>query len=1374
MKRYALLTLISLVMSLFISFGPWSNLYAQVNEGEGDILGLIEKGAVDYKNKKYMLALQKYEEAMAFIENTRIKEPENKRILLLKELLENKIRECKSEINKIEQEIDSEFSCKEKLKEVYRLIDSADKDKNEKRFYVALKKYNQAKKKINSILDENPQHREAKLLLNLIEKKEISGRDQMSRLDKGRAKEIAFQKKINEIMAILEKASQDSESQRYLIALKKYSRALKMTENIEKEFPEMKGRISITREMLEDELKECQEKIDRLEREIRVELKEKPSLKEPFIKPPLAEEKKKVKPAPEELQKERVIPFDILHQEEIIGFLLWQRVPKIPSLAVSARRWKKISLRRYVTKMNKKIKEFIVSSRNSGRRESEKAYLANSKRRSNIARGLKDFINSIKRRIQDIRNLRKAKPEKPKILKVPSREEQRIPEEKEREDFEIAEKEIETPSVIAKPPEEEQPIPEEKEREDFEIAEKEIETPSVIAKPPKEIKGEWIEPKKKVPTGYDFSDYQSSPDIIFHFEDMEFKFDEPCMQRGDDIWVPVNEFTQRLGLTYLNLSDTSIIIIGYDGTPLEMNLGEREALVNKKPFLVISSPLAIYKDNFMLNLDSLQEALGIFYEYFPDTNIVKISREKKPEFTTFSIAKPVIPIEEKERIRRIETERAKPRLPRDMREEMLPKEYAPDIDLKLDTGFKYFHDMLEGIRTRYHEYYLKGKMYGVDTYGHLSMRDYVAGEKRTFKEDAQHLSFFKKGTGIKLLDNYMRLPGLRSQSQAYWGAEVVYRDAPVKTHAWVGEMNSVYIPRIGGGGSVKYFGNLFASRQDWIDIDKFRLSAVELFTDNRTEFFEDHGLTNYPKNNFVYLLDSDWQIRPNINFYNTFAQCTYMPDNKRDKIVSDYDLRSGIKFTDERFSINSSFEYVGDKYASLSIPLTYQDFIGGNIATNYKITDNLTLNISGNMNRDNVAFEDVPTSHSRGVSSGVNLRLPWRQSVSCGWGYNSNLTRGGKQDSSGNEYKSYRVNYYKSLGTASLNLGWLYYRMDPLSTSTGSMFFHTYSATIYKSFPKLHGSYIRLYQDLTKTKQLSMDGSPTVSRWNTALSGKYYILPYLGFSADARLVSTYQDMADETSVLSFAGGVDFKPSPVTTLSLTYSVGSMDLYDKYRTTKDWSFLFAARHVFDFGTPKKWGRVKVYVFEDINGNGIRDGNEEGLENVLAYIVNGRGQETNANGVALINKVVPGERKTMLDMRNLPVDMLIKGDSTKKIVVKPLKTSEVHFSIITTSLVKGKVYVDVDKNGVFDKHIDIPVPNVRIYMMPEYRDTLSFSDGSYQFEYAYPGKYEVKVDLEKVPREYRLISPEQAEIEVKPKETVEHIDFILERRPIKIKYF
>jgi hypothetical protein len=74
----------------------------------------------------------------------------------------------------------------------------------------------------------------------------------------------------------------------------------------------------------------------------------------------------------------------------------------------------------------------------------------------------------------------------------------------------------------------------------------------------------------------------------------------------------------------------------------------------------------------------------------------------------------------------------------------------------------------------------------------------------------------------------------------------------------------------------------------------------------------------------------------------------------------------------------------------------------------------------------------------------------------------------------------------------------------------------------------------------------------------------------------------------------------------------------------------------------------------------------------------------------------------------------------------------------------------------------------------MMPEYRDTFSFSDGSYQFEYIYPGKYEVNIDLEKIPREYRLISPEQAEIEVKPKEDVEHVDFILERRPMKIKYF
>ena len=265
-----------------------------------------------------------------------------------------------------------------------------------------------------------------------------------------------------------------------------------------------------------------------------------------------------------------------------------------------------------------------------------------------------------------------------------------------------------------------------------------------------------------------------------------------------------------------------------------------------------------------------------------------------------------------------------------------------------------------------------------------------------------------------------------------------------------------------------------------------------------------------------------------------------------------------------------------------------------------------------------------------------------------------------------------------------------------------------------------------------------------------------------------------QDTVEPTSVMSCSGAMEFNASPVTTVSLTYEVDNMDLFDKYRTTRDWSILFLVRHVFDFGTPGKWGKLKVLVFEDLNANGEKDEGEIGLRDVLAYVVNGRGKKTDSTGIALIEEVVPGDRKVRLDMRGLPVDMIIKGELAKDVTVKPYKTSDVVFVIVTAGMIKGRVYVDMNDNGVYDKGIDGPVPNARVFVSPEYKDTLSFSDGTYRFEYVHPGPYAVTVDLKTVPKEYKLKSGITEDIEVESEETVEGVDFIFESRPIKVKYF
>jgi len=158
-ERYILTTLVILLAIFGLSSSLWAEFDSNRSE---EVLVLIEKGSTDKEGQRYVHALRKYKEAMTIVNDELAKEPKDMRALLLKGLLENKIKECKSVISKIEEEIDPSLPYKNQLKEAYVLVEKADKDKFEGKFYVALKGYNEAEKKIRSVLENtrNPRRQD--------------------------------------------------------------------------------------------------------------------------------------------------------------------------------------------------------------------------------------------------------------------------------------------------------------------------------------------------------------------------------------------------------------------------------------------------------------------------------------------------------------------------------------------------------------------------------------------------------------------------------------------------------------------------------------------------------------------------------------------------------------------------------------------------------------------------------------------------------------------------------------------------------------------------------------------------------------------------------------------------------------------------------------------------------------------------------------------------------------------------------------------------------------------------------------------------------------------------------------------------------------
>lgn len=884
-------------------------------------------------------------------------------------------------------------------------------------------------------------------------------------------------------------------------------------------------------------------------------------------------------------------------------------------------------------------------------------------------------------------------------------------------------------------------------------------------------KEEWVVAKKAEGAAYDFTSYSIDEDVKISFGGETFKLQIAALRKDEEVWLPLDTLTQDLAFMLLKTSESGFIIIRSDGTPLELAVGDTVVKVNKVPFLTLSHPPATYSGAFVLTADSLANILDLSYAYDRSANIIKLSKKEMAEFSTFTIQKPEVPVEE-----RLKPPEVKPLPPPDIREELLPSEYQRDVDLKANATFSYLEEKHAHDRTRQSDIYLSGRVYDYTVDGRLRMRDIRSTDKQRFKEDGEHISIYGNNMQLKFLDNYLTMPNLRSQSQSYFGAEATHLLDPFKTTFIIGETdNTVSGPA--DIGAVRYYGDMYVLRQEYTDINGlFKTSGMILWHETKAETQGKSSTTTYPRRNFLSLTDTTVYLYPNLNLYYTHALSNYVPDNKVNARFIDDNWKVGISLNEALYSFRTSYERVGEQYASVSVPSTYQDFEGLDFTTNFKFTKNWYSSLGGRLNNNNV--EQNPketTTFDRSLYASTGFLLPWQQNVSLSHSVTETTTEGETQDLSGSRYKDYRIDYSKIWGNLTVQASYDHYLLDPFGTSTGGQFTDTYSGTLFQFFPTLNHSYIRLYQDMRKTKTFTAS-SYTTTYWNTDIGARWNFTDYLSASGDIRVATTEREAFKDTAFATLRLGSEFRSSPVTTWNVDYTLSNYDLYNpENQTTKHYTILFKVRHVFDINTPDKWGTVTALVYRDLNSNGKYDKGEPLLPNIRVNVVNGRDAYTDKRGIAVIKKVVPGNKMIKVDLSSLPLEMAVRGPtSLQSVIVKPLKKSSVEFPIVVTGKIKGRLYIDINKDGVYDKSVDEPLQNVRVYLTPIDKDTLTFSDGSYYFDYIYPGELEVAVDLTTVSTDYKLISREKVKVSLREGETQDNTDFLFSSKPIDIEYF
>lgn len=130
----------------------------------------------------------------------------------------------------------------------------------------------------------------------------------------------------------------------------------------------------------------------------------------------------------------------------------------------------------------------------------------------------------------------------------------------------------------------------------------------------------------------------------------------------------------------------------------------------------------------------------------------------------------------------------------------------------------------------------------------------------------------------------------------------------------------------------------------------------------------------------------------------------------------------------------------------------------------------------------------------------------------------------------------------------------------------------------------------------------------------------------------------------------------------------------------------------------GSTHDLGRIEVQVFEDNNGNGLQNVEENGLKEISVLLAGGHKKSTDTEGMVVFEDVRPGHNAVAVDERTLPSESKLIGDNSKLVRVMEGGFVEVTFPVTIdkkpTSL-EGRVFIDKNNNKQFDDK-ELLVPN------------------------------------------------------------------------------